>query len=334
MKNRFGGCFTVGVSLLLVISLFLNLIFIVALGSRHSVKTVKEKSFHEELIDGETSDSDKIAVIDLTGVISSRIDGQSGDSMVEDIVAKLKQAREEDDVKAIIVRIDSPGGEVNASDILYHEVAKVRDTAKKPVVIYMESVAASGGFYTAMGGSYIMASDLTITASIGVILQTINYKDLFTKVGLKSVTFKSGKMKDVLNPARDITPEEEQYIQSLIGETYEKFVGIVAKERHLDLQTLKDGIADGRIVSGKQAVEAKLVDKLGYFEDAIKKAKDLAGLKTAQVVRYNVPFSFSKFFKLLGKSPVSSIKVQVGPEAMGLESGKLYYISTHLFSGL
>lgn len=336
MKNRLSGCFTVLVTLLLLVSMMLNVIFVGAFSlGHHGPKTKDEASFEEEWVEGEQDASDKVAVVELSGIISSGIAGQFGDSMVDDIVAKLKQAREDQSVKAVILKIDSPGGEVNASDVIYHEVSKTR--AVKPVVTYMESVAASGGYYSAMGSSYIMASDLSITASIGVILQTINYKDLLGKIGVKSLTFKSGKMKDMLNPARDTTPEEEQYVQSLINETYDKFVNIVAKERKLDVEALKHGIADGRIESGRQAKEDKLIDALGYFEDAITQAEKMGKTTHAKVIRYEAPFQLSKLFRFLGESSVNSLRgvnVQIGPEMMRLEPGKLYYISQHLYSGL
>lgn len=335
MKSRLQGCLAIGVIVVLVISLLLNVGFLAALsgmsGAKHASVT-REPAFEEEYIEGNSSATEKIAIIDLTGVISSSIQGQSGDSMVEDVIGKLRQAREDADVKAIILHIDSPGGEVNASDIIYHEVVKTR--AVKPVIAYLGSVAASGGYYAAIGADTIMASDLTITASIGVILQTLNYKDLIQKIGVKSVTFKSGRYKDILNGARDMTPEEEKLVQEMIDQTYNKFVGLVAKERKLNVEELKSGIADGRILSGAQALESKLVDSLGYLEDAIAKAKDRAKLKEAQVVRLRPSFSLAQLFRIFGKSDVSRIKISVGPETLNLETGKLYFLSTHLFTGM
>ena len=135
----------------------------------------------------------------MRGLISSSIPGNVGDSMVEDMRIALQQARDDDDIRAVILEVDSPGGEVTASDMIYNAVVKTR--ARKPVVIYMDSVAASGGYYIACGGKYLMANDTTITGSIGVIIQTLNYEQLFNKIGLASVVFKSGKFKDMLNGA-------------------------------------------------------------------------------------------------------------------------------------
>ena len=181
--------------------------------------------------------ANKIAVISLRGLISTGVAGNVGDSMVDDLRWELEQARNDDNVRAVVLEVDSPGGEVTASDMIYNAVVKTR--AKKPVVVYMESLAASGGYYVSCGGKYLMANETSITGSIGVIIQTLNYEQLFNKIGLASVVFKSGKFKDMLNGARPITPEERDYIQSFVMKTYDKFLGIVAKERNLSA----DGLA-------------------------------------------------------------------------------------------
>ena len=173
-------------------------------------------------------------------------------------------------MRAVVLEVDSPGGEVTAADIIYNAVVKTR--AKKPVVVYMDSLAASGGYYISCGGKYLMANETTITGSIGVIIQTLNYEQLFNKIGLASVVFKSGKFKDMLNGARPITPEERDYIQSFVMKTYDKFLGIVARERNLPAESLRNTVADGRILSGKDALEDKLIDGLGQIEDAFAKA--------------------------------------------------------------
>ncbi len=330
MNSRVTGCLAVVLFLALAVSVILNLIFAGSLHSRHASITESdwEPEFQEIILSG-AQHHDKIAVIDLVGLISNQVPGEMGDSMVDDVILKLKRARKEEEVKGVVLRIDSPGGEVLASDLLYREVALTRK--EKPVVVYMESVAASGGYYAAMGSTFVMANELTITASIGVIMQTINYKDLLDKIGVKALTFKSGKMKDLLNPAREVTPEESKMVQDLINETYEKFVGIVAKERKLDLAALKTGLADGRILSGRQARDANLVDGLGYFEDATKKASELAHLEEAQIVRYVVPFHWDRFLRILGKSDIGRVQVQLAPNSLQLQSGHFYYLSPHLF---
>jgi len=154
-----------------------------------------------------------------------------------------------------VLSIDSPGGEVTASDVIYSAVCKARK--QKPVVVYMGSMAASGGFYVACGGSYLMANDTTLTGSIGVIIQTLNYQQLLGKIGVEAVVFKSGQFKDILSGSRQMTPEEKEYIQKLVMQTYGKFVGIVATERKLPVEQLTKGIADGRIISGGGCPQGK-----------------------------------------------------------------------------
>ena len=198
-------------------------------GTRHEESRPR---FREMIVErGARGSTDKIAVISLRGLISTGIHGNVGESMVDDLRWQLEQARNDENVRAIVLEVDSPGGEVTASDMIYNAVAKTR--AKKPVVVYMESLAASGGYYVACGGKYLMANETSITGSIGVIIQTLNYEQLFNKIGLASVVFKSGKFKDMLNGARPMTPEERDYVQSFVMKTYDKFLGIVAKERNL-----------------------------------------------------------------------------------------------------
>src|SRR5437870_6706512 len=210
---------------------------------------------------GARATTDKIAVVTMRGLISSSIPGNVSDSMVDDLRAALQQAREDSRVKAIVLEIDSPGGEVTASDEIYSAVVKTR--ARKPVVVYMDSLAASGGYYVACGGKYLMANETTITGSIGVIIQTLNYEQLFNKIGLTSVVFKSGKFKDMLSGARPVTQEERDYVQSFVMKIYDKFLGTVARERNLSADILRNSVADGRILSGKEALENKLIDGLG-----------------------------------------------------------------------
>jgi protease-4 len=199
---------------------------------------------------------------------------------------------------------------------------------KKPVVIYMGSLAASGGFYVSCGGSYIIANETTITGSIGVIIETYNYKDLLGKIGVDSVVFKSGQFKDILNGAREMTPEEKAYIQAMVMETYGKFVQIVADERKLPVDELRNGIADGRIISGKDALKEKLINQLGYVEDAYAKARELGNAPRASVVAYQPGFKLGKIFKMLGQSSqASKVEVNLTQKMLPpLEAGRLYLL--------
>ncbi|MEO6567868.1 MAG: signal peptide peptidase SppA, partial [Opitutaceae bacterium] len=260
------GCLSIFLFVALCASVLLNFVLVAVAFSRLAGgKAMDQDSiprFHETVVDRSSQGSkDRIVVIPLRGVISSSLPGNVGDSMVDDLRYALEQAREDKNVRAVVLEIDSPGGEVTASDVIYNAVVKTR--AKKPVVVYMDSVAASGGYYIACGGKYLMANETTITGSIGVIIQTLNYEQLMNKVGLASVVFKSGKFKDMLNGARPITPEEREYVQGFVMATYEKFLGIVAKERNLPADALRNTIADGRILSGRDARDHKLIDGLG-----------------------------------------------------------------------
>jgi protease IV len=258
-------------------------------------------------------------------LISSNLPGNVGDSMVDDVRSALQQARDDNRVKAVVLEIDSPGGEVTASDEIYNAVVKTRK--RKPVVVYMDTLAASGGYYISCGGKFLMANETTITGSIGVIIQTLNYEKLFDKVGLASVVFKSGKFKDMLNGARPMTPEERDYMQNFVMKIYDKFLGIVAKERGLPPDNLRNTIADGRILSGKEALEQKLIDGLGGLEDAFAKAKQLGGAPNAMVVKYGPPFSLSRFFRAFGEAADSKIKLELPKQLVPqLESGRVYLL--------
>jgi len=326
MSNKRFGCLAIGLFLLLCLSAFLNLILIAVNGG--GMKSTRKRSsapqFEERVVVNGASNN-KIALISLRGLISSGVSGSLGESMVDDLKIALEQATDDDEVKAIVLSIDSPGGEVTASDVIYNAVCKAR--AQKPVVVYMGSIAASGGFYVACGGSYLMANDTTLTGSIGVIIQALNYQQLLGKIGVEAVVFKSGQFKDILSGSRQMTPEEKEYIQSLVMQTYSKFVGIVATERKLPVEGLRKGIADGRIISGSDALKEKLINQLGLIEDAYAKAKQLGHAAGASVIRYEAPFRFGKLARLFGQSESAKVEISLAdPVLPKLESGKLYLL--------
>lgn len=329
MADRRLGCLSIFLFVLLCASVFANFVLMVAAFRRIGGTAYDREPlprFREITVErGERGDSDKIALITLRGLISSSLPGSVGDSMVDDLRAALQQARDDNRVKAVILEVDSPGGEVTASDQIYNAVVKTRE--RKPVVVYMDTLAASGGYYISCGGKFLMANETTITGSIGVIIQTLNYEKLFDKIGLASVVFKSGKFKDILNGARPMTPEEREYVQSFVMKTYDKFLGIVAKERNLSADKLRSTVADGRILSGKDALENKLIDGLGQIEDAYAKAKQLGSAPGATVVKYGPPFSFSRFFRAFGQAGDSKIQLELPKQFVSqLESGHAYLL--------
>lgn len=329
MNNKSFGCLGVGLVVLLVLSIFANIILFFAvstkIGGRGILPPETPKFDENVVVAGKAGADQKIALISLRGIITSFEPGMLGETAIEDLKLQLKQASNDAKVKAIIVSIDSPGGEVTASDTLYDAVRSARE--RKPVVIYMGSVAASGGYYVACGGSWLMANDTTFTGSIGVIMQALNYQGLLGKVGLEMRTFKSGKFKDMFSGSRAMTPDEQEYIQALIMQTYGKFVGIVAKERKLPEEELRTGVADGRVLTGKDALGAKLIDQIGTMEEAYAKAMELGKATDATVIRYDAGFKISRILRLLGQSEKTKIEVNVAKSLTPpLEVGRLYFL--------
>jgi protease IV len=204
----------------------------------------------------------------------------------------------------------------------------------------MGSLAASGGYYVSAPCRWIVANDLTITGSIGVIMSTWNYRGLMDKVGVRPETFKSGKYKDMLSGTREpdsITQEERDMVQSLITETYEKFKGVVEDGRKLAQAKNKDKgraltddwkeYADGRILSGTKAFKLGFVDELGTFETAVKRTKNIAGIKNANLIEYQQRFDISDLFRLFGQTENKAVKLDLGLEMPKLQAGHLYFLS-------
>jgi protease-4 len=267
----------------------------------------------------------KIAVIPVQGIIHNDETTEWGTSMVEDIKTALQTALDDDEVKAIVLAVDSPGGEVTASDIIYNEAAKAQK--EKPIVVAMSSLAASGAYYVSCAADWIVANPTTFTGSIGVIIQSLNYEGLFDKVGLDAVVFKSGKFKDMLSGSRPMTEDERAYVEGMVKQVYERFLGIVAFSRGLEADKLRDTFADGRILTGKDAKEAGLVDQLGYIEDAYDKARALANAPDAGVIRYNAGLNFSRLLRLLGANASSKVEVQLAPgPKFRLQPGRAYLL--------
>jgi protease-4 len=324
------GCFGVLLFFALCLSMLANMVLLGLLSARASKGFVhKPKTGSLEEVELVAGGKDKIAVVPLEGIIAYAVKGPGGNSMVEEFKDALDQALADDSVAAIVISVDSPGGEITASDVLYNAVRMARE--EKPVVVFMNSIGASGAYYAACGANYIMCNPTTFTGSIGVIISTLNYQNLFGKIGLQSLVFKSGKFKDMLNGAREISPEESAYVQGLVMQSYERFLGIVCQNRKLDTEQLRNGVADGRIMSGIDAKEAGLVDELGYIEDAYSKAMELGKVENATVVRYEPRFNFSRFFRLFGESKANGVRLQLLPEKLGIEPGRLYLLPITYF---
>ncbi len=244
----------------------------------------------QEVILVQSEAREKILVIDITGVIGleSRMSIFNREAdLVSSVYYRLKKAEEDPNIKAVVLRLDTPGGEITASDIIYHEIMRFKAETGIPVIALMMSVAASGGYYIASAADYIIAHPTTITGSIGVISVYPNVEGLFGKIGLDVTVIKSGKMKDAGSGLRKMTNEEKDYFQNLTNEYYEQFLSIVHKhvQKDISLDKLRT-LADGRIYTAKQAVDNKLINTTGYFADAFDKSLVLANILDAQVIAY------------------------------------------------
>jgi protease-4 len=324
------GCVIIALFLAVCASMFVNLLLFAALlgvkgtANLASVKTLRERAFEEVVVRDGITPGQKIAVISLEGVIAHGQASPLGDDMVQGFKNALEQARADAQVKAVVISVDSPGGEITASDVLYNSLKEF--SKEKPSVIYFNSIGASGAYYAACGASYIMCNSTTFTGSIGVIISTLNYRDLFGKIGLEAVVFKSGKFKDMLNGAREMTPEEKAYVEGLVMQSYDRFVGIVAKARNLDEKTLRSGVADGRIMSGADAYAARLVNQLGYVEDAYAKAGELGGAPGARIVRYKRAITLASLLRMFSETEAPSFKLDILEKFPRLEPGRVYLL--------
>ncbi len=201
---------------------------------------------------------------------------------------ELKKAAADDRVRALVLRINSPGGTVTASDIISREIEGFKANKRVPVVAVMMDVAASGGYYVALGADTIIAHPTTVTGSIGVIMITVNAQGLLEKIGVSASAIKSGPRKDMGSPFRHLTDEERAIFQSVIDELQNRFVAKVAERRNLPIAKARQ-IADGRIYTAEQAAQNGLIDQIGYVDDAIRVAKRAAGVGEAQVIVYHRP---------------------------------------------
>ncbi len=242
---------------------------------------------------------DKVGVVEIKGVLT---DGKT-------IIKHLDRYRDDASIKAIVLRIDSPGGAVGPAQEILREVEKVK--LKKQIVASLGTVAASGGYYIACGANLIMANKGTATGSIGVIMQFTNVEELTKKVGLDFFTLKSGRYKDVGSPFRSMTPEEKTYMQQLLDNIYQQFISDVARNRKIPVDRMKS-LAEGKVYTGEQAKQVGLVDEFGNVEDAIEKAGRLGGIKGKVEAVYPQKEGFSLLRLLTGEAGEESLSNLVG----------------------
>ena len=267
---------------------------------------VSETGFMEEVVE-EGSSSDVIAVLDVEGVIE---DTGSSTSLLDSVtynhqsfLDKLEMVAEDDSIKGLVLRVNSPGGGVVESAEIYDKIQDIKKM-KKPVYVSMGSMAASGGYYIAAPADKIFATPETMTGSLGVIMQSINYEKLAKKYGVETVTIKSGEYKDIMSPTREMTKEERVILQNMIDNSYNQFVNIIADGRGMSKEEVRK-IADGRVYDGRQAKENHLIDEFGYEEDVIAAMKKDLNID-AQAIRYTEDTGFGSLFsmtaqKVMGK---------------------------------
>jgi protease IV len=239
---------------------------------------------------------DKILLMNISGVILEgphRILGlTSGVTSPSRIKEELEKASQDDRIKAVVLKINSPGGTVSAADVILHELEAFKAKKNVPMIVCLEGLAASGGYYVAQAGDTVIAYPTCITGSIGVIAMKFNFRGLMDKVGLDDDVVKSGRWKDFWSPFRPATTQEKEMMQRIIDDFYRSFVDVVAQGRKLSLKKTRE-VADGRIFTASQARDLGLVDQLGYLDDALELARSKAGLEdSAKVILYHRPGSY------------------------------------------
>ncbi len=239
--------------------------------------------------------TDKIAIIDIDGVLVNRQKRglmRAGENPVSLFIEKLDKAAGDESVKAVVLRINSPGGTVSASDIMYHHLRQFKSRTGKPVIACVLGLGCSGAYYLACGCDGIVAQPSSVTGSIGTIFQTFSVAGTMDKIGVKAVTIKSGRMKDMASPLHDLSDEERDILQRIIENLYQQFLHVVEESRTtIDEQKLQE-LADGRVFTAEQALKEGLIDRIGYLEDGIEWAKQKAGLQRPRVVIYHRPSSY------------------------------------------
>ena len=288
-----------------------GLVFLLLLLSGCSVVsldlTPRVQPLRETTLEGKGRD--KVLLLDLAGVLAEEpiftLESRPQVPLLARVREELEKAEQDERVRALVLRINSPGGTVTASDILYHEIRRFKARRQVPVVASILDVGASGGYYVALAADRIIAHPTTVTGSIGVLMLTVNASGLLEKIGVSASYVKSGQYKDMGSPFRGPSPEERALFQELIDRLYERFVSIVARERRIDEARVR-AFADGRVYTAAQALSLGLVDRIGYLEDAVTLAKETAGLAEARVVAYRRPRQYRATIYSAADAPLAS----------------------------
>lgn len=252
--------------------------------------TPRIKPLEEKTVEG--TGRDKVLLLDLSGVFAEEpllaFQGRPRVPLLARVREELEKAEADPRVKALVVRINSPGGTVTASDILYREILRFKTTRKVPVIAVLMDVGASGGYYVALAADRIVAHPTAVTGSIGVLMLTVNAQGLLQKIGVTPTAIKSGELKDMGAPFRALSPEERAIFQSVIDQLHARFISLIVRERTLAEEQVR-ALADGRIFTASEARAAGLVDAVGYLDEAVAAARRAAGLADAKVVVYHRP---------------------------------------------
>lgn len=258
---------------------------------------------------GDAGATAKVALIDVEGLIAHSASGglfAGAGNSVDELVARLDLAEKDEKVRAVVLRVNSPGGTVAASDTMYNEIASFRARSKKPVVVSMAEVAASGGYYISLAADRVIAQPTTITGSIGVLVQTVNFSKGMAMIGVEARAVTSGANKDLTNPLQPMREEHYAIIQGTVDEFYRGFRGRVAQSRPVIEASRLDTITDGRVFTGETALREGLVDALGGVREAFDEAKRLAGIKSARLVKFHTP----------GRTPSSAYATATAPASV------------------
>jgi len=256
------------------------------------------KAFTEEVVEAGNA-AKKIAILDVDGVIQDTGEAASIFSnngyLHREFMKQLTTVKDDKSIKAIVLRVNSPGGGTNESAEIHHKLVQIKEETKKPIYVSMGSMAASGGYYISAPADKIFASPETLTGSLGVIMQGVNISELADKYGVDFMTIKSGPFKDIMSSYRQMTKEEEDILQSMLKNSYDEFVRIISEGRGMTEEQVRK-LADGRIYDGRQAKEVGLIDDFGYQEDVVEQLKKDHKLAGAQVVRYTSNAGFGSLF--------------------------------------
>jgi len=276
--------------------------------------------------------SDKIAIIDVDGLlINMRKNGwmRTGDNPVSLFVEKLDKAAADRDVKAVVLRLNSPGGTVTASDIMYHSLREFKDKTGKPVVASILGLGCSGAYYLACGCDGIIAQPSSVTGNIGTIFQTFSVAGTMEKIGVKSVTIKSGELKDIASPLHDLSDGERKVLDGIIQDLYEQFLTVVKEGRKTIGEGKLPDLADGRVFVAKEALKEGLIDRIGYMADGVEWAKEMAGVEKTRVVIYSRPSSYKPNAYGSATSQVGALGPLINvemPDWLGSSSTQFLYL--------